>query len=492
MRSCTVSHRRCSAWLPLPLAPLLAFAFACHEPPDDSDGPPVGDTDPDTDVDDTDTGSPGALLQALEVEVSPYVPTVARVRWTTREEAVGGVRFGVPGELALAAPETQGVEHEAYLLGLLPDTDYAFQVTVTAGEQSEQSAEQAFHTGTFAAEVPTVALELLDPAASAPGYTIVPLESSGECYTMVLDQQGRTVWAQPINCLTHRTYLAPDGSGFVSHSRTAPQNPVILRQVSFFGESIRDLPVEDSHHDFTIVDDTTYALLGYTERSFSFDGGEPIRLVGDTIIEVDLDGNERVVWDLFDHLEPQEDQLGHLSDWSSGAYDWSHCNYISYIPEEDAYYLSSRALDALFKVDRSSGELIWALSDVLGDFTTEGDPLLVHRPHSIEPVEGGLLYFNQKDPGAGDCSEAVRAILDPGAGTATRAWSYQTDNCLGVDYMGSAWPLDNGNVLAVFSQRGQMDEVASDGTVVQRLVTGIGWWFSYAMRVESLYGDAGR
>ncbi len=470
---------------------LLILASSCgkDEPADSDDSLWSGDSPVETALDDT---GEGLLLQDLQVEISPTIPTVARVTWVTSEPTSGFVRFGEAGVLSMTTPVTEGTHHQQDLVGLLPESDYAFEVTVSLGDQTVSLGEQAFTTGALSGDLPSSELTSYDPEASAGGFTIVPVQSTGRCLTTVLDDQGRTVWAHEIPCITHRTRLAPDGSGFVSHSRVGPHDPVILSHVSFFGETIEEIAIEDSHHDFAIVDTDTYAVLSYTERSFGFDGGEEVRLVGDTIVEVNAEGETSVIWDLFDHVDPRYEEVRQLSDWSEGAYDWSHSNYITYVPEEDAYYVSSRSLSALFKVDRSTGAHLWTLADNRGDFEVDEDPTLVSTPHSIEPVDGGLMLFNHRDIEAGECSQAVRASLDSDLGTAERTWSYESFDCLGVDYLGNAWPLPNGNTLVVFSMRGQMEEVTPEGRVVMRLNIDLGWWFSYATRVESLFvGAAG-
>ena len=333
---------------------------------------------------------------------------------------------------------------------------------------------------------PALELSFFDADASADGYTIVPLQGDYDCWTCVLDEQGRPVWASEIPCQTHRTRFAPDGSGFVSHYQTSPDNPVQLRSVSFFGDEVSEIPVEDAHHDFAIVDENTTAVLGYTERLVQI-GDEELRLVGDTIIEVGPYGSAEVIWDLFDHVAIDPDLPFPESAWREGTFECSHSNYLTYSADQDAYLITDRSVEAIYKVDRSTGAHLWTLADNLGDFEVHDEQALVEFPHSIEPIDGGLLLFNQGHPLDDDCSEALEIEIDTQAGTASRGWTYETEDCLLTEYLGNAWRLDNGNTLAVFTKLGQMDEVTADGALVQRLNTGMGWWLSYAERVSSLY-----
>ena len=458
------------------LAVVLGAAVGCGPFGEDS-APP----------DDPDAWLDSPLIRDWSIEISPKVPTVARVTWTSEQPASGSVRFGEPGVLGSSTPVTpESTEHQLTLLGLLPDTDYAFQLSVDGGGESVESSELGFRTGNFPEPPPSLSLASHDPSASAGGFTVMPIQGETTCWTTVLDSMARVVWAQSLDCYSHRASLAPDGSGIVSQSREKSTEDMVIRHVSFFGEHLDEVHVPDAHHDITIIGDGSYATLGYSLRNFDRDG-EELRVVGDTILEVDSEGEIRVVWDLFDHLEPDLDALNTSSDWAADSWDWAHCNYLQYVPAEDAFYVTSRALNAVFKVDRATGDLLWTLSDTRGDFVTPPGDALVHTPHSVEPVDGGLLLFNQRSGDMSPCSEAVVVDLDIEAGTAARGWSYQTSDCLSVDYLGSAWPLPNGNALVVFSQSGQLDEVTPGGDVVSRANTELGWTLSYAEHAPSLY-----
>jgi hypothetical protein len=462
---------------------MLALLAAC-----DGDSPSGDDTGPiDTDTD-TDTGTPNTdpLLQDIELELSLDVATVARVRWETSSPTTGVVYFGTPGGLEYATPSTaEGTSHEALLLGLRANSEVGYRVEVAAGEVTEASEELRFTTGSLPTGLPRMVLNMAEEGGGE-GFTIVPVQGSTTCYTSVLDAGGEPVWASEIGCLTHRTRLLPDGSGFVSHFRGAGENPSLLKSVSFMGEQIGEIVVEGGHHDFAIVDDRTWAMLGYTVRTFDNEG-EPYPLVGDTIIEIGPDGEQTVIWELFDHLQPNLSDWFPDSDWMPGTPEWSHSNYISYAPEEDAYYITDRSVNAIYKVDRSTGEHLWTLSDYMGDFQVDDEEPLVFSPHSVELTDDGLLVFNQAASWDGECSEAILVQIDEEEGRAWRSWTYETEDCLGVDYLGNAWPLDDGGALVVFSQMGQMDEVTAAGELTWRVNTEMGWLFSYAQRSSSLY-----
>jgi hypothetical protein len=98
-----------------------------------------------------------------------------------------------------------------------------------------------------------------------------------------------------------------------------------------------------------------------------------------------------------------------------------------------------------------------------------------------------LVIFNQTyESTPGTCSYASVLAIDEGTGLFESTWEYQNAECSKVNYLGSAHPMPNGNLLVDFSQAGIMDEVAADGTLVKRYKLELGYMFAYAQQVENL------
>ncbi len=64
-----------------------------------------------------------------------------------------------------------------------------------------------------------------------------------------------------------------------------------------------------------------------------------------------------------------------------GYNEWSHSNSIAYEPIEDAYYILPRFFDALLKIDGTTGDLIWQMGGIHGDFTSDEGPDLLQHAH---------------------------------------------------------------------------------------------------------------
>src|SRR5690606_38199931 len=89
------------------------------------------------------------------------------------------------------------------------------------------------------------------------------------------------------------------------------------------------------------------------------------------------------------------------------------------------YVVSARHLDAIFRVDRSSGDVEWTLGGlptVANPLTIVGDPLGgPRRPHHAT-LTGDVLTLFDNRAGTGQPARAVAYRIDASAMTATLLW----------------------------------------------------------------------
>ena len=133
------------------------------------------------------------------------------------------------------------------------------------------------------------------------------------------------------------------------------------------------------------------------------------KVMGDTIIEFDKQGNIIWTWDAFDYLDT--DMIGYEAFnpyWVTrefpDTWDWSHGNGVSYDARDDSVVASFKLLDAIIKIDRQSKEIKWIFGDHQGWkgelkeklLTPVGDdfrwPWHQHNPRWTHA--GTLLVFN--------------------------------------------------------------------------------------------------
>jgi len=471
------------------LVAVAALAVACPKEAEPPDTDPHDSTPPDTDPD---TSAP--FFGAFTFTQSEVVPMVVTAAWTTTEPVACTLTYGIEGETPLTTVEGAATTaHQVALVGLPSLVDASLVVTAEASGGPEQSDEQHFQTGETPLGVPSLTYQYDEPDQVFHGFTLMPMVNAAELrsWVCIFDDAGRVVWAVPARAGCTRARLAPDGDGILYHDEDMdPQTetPVgAVTSVAWDGSERWRVEQEYWHHDFVILGDDRFVTFGTTTTTQ--DPGTPDErvLVGDTLIEFDSAGNQRVIWNVFDYVDLDVPTTDCVLNPATGTWDFSHGNYMTWVPETGEIIGTFRNIDAIISVDVETGVANWSLSNTWGTYQpSDGQPLLAW-PHSVEPVEGGLLVFNQTTTWTEErCSHGAVLSLDQGSGVATRTWEYETPECTQVLFMGSAQQLPNGNRMVVFSQGGLLDEIAPDGARVARISAPFGMILGYAYRTAEL------
>lgn len=415
---------------------------------------------------------------ALDVEATlTGIETVVRVRWRTEEETRGQVHFLTSTGVRETA-WTAGTEHQVLLVGNRALTDVPFRIVTDAGGDVSCGVLRTITTGPLPSGLPalTVAVDP-DHVVEGGGYTIAPIILLDSPYVAILDSGGQYVWAWADPSGDYGgTYFNADidlarGGIWVNEQAVSEDTAGYVRHVNFDGALAEPVAVEGGHTDFLELPDGSIASLSWDIRDY-----EGSRYLGDRIIEVSPTGAVREVWNVWDHYTPDRNE-----DWASGFYvpdpevlDWSHVNAISYSAAEDAYFVSLPFLKAVARIERATGEMTWLI---------EGLPR-VENPHSVQFLGESVLVFNRGDvTNKTTCSRANELRIADGE----IVWSYLSDRCLLVPFLGNAQRLPDGDTLVVYSSAGQMDEVGREGDLLWRVNLDLGAAFGFSERVDSLY-----
>ncbi len=158
-------------------------------------------------------------------------------------------------------------------------------------------------------------------------------------------------------------------------------------------------------------------------------------------------------WDALTHI-PLSDSQATLP---TNGFPWDayHVNSIQLVGN-GTFLVSMRDTWAAYLVDFSTGRILWTLGGKRSSFTLgSGAAFAWQHDVNLQPdstvtlfddhccqLTGGGTYVPASAP-----SRGLVLKLDPGARTATLAAQYGTDFGLNSDYMGSAQPLPNGNLV---------------------------------------------
>ena len=383
-------------------------------------------------------------LEDVEIDDNPNSVISCYVRWATDEPATSRVEFGVDGLNWFVGDDELVTEHEVFVFGMRAEREYRLQaVSVTAGGTEMRSAELGYDTGELPFPVANTVVTTIDTDRVQPGWTlanfVVNLTVS-RVVAVMMDMDAEVVWYRDLGEDKGRAdvevSLLEDDVVLIGGAVPAEQTPI---EVDLAGNVLWEGPVQTDgvlanldgmHHTFQKLPSGEYVMM-----RFEFEGGH----INDVVERIDPDLNVSWSWSSFEH----EDVLG-------TAYPGG--NYVIVPPDDDSFYYNARMLKTLYKVDRTSGEVLWALGSG-GDFAPIPDApetwfLGTHSPKLDD--DGHLLIYDNGAPGAREYSRAVEYVIDESAMTAELVWEYPGDLAEDVWFnhvWGDADRLPNGNTL---------------------------------------------
>ncbi len=416
-----------------------------------------------------DAGGGGDLppvIDEVAVEIVGACRLVARVTWTTDRPSTSRVEFGEHGQLTRFVEDDAAVtRHDLLVVGLPPETEITFEVvSATDTSPPARSDPVVATTGTFVRPELQTEISILDEALVQPGWTLTNLvvtDSLAPSIALLLDERGRVVWFHELGPADGSADIEVTGTAgggvLIGGGVAAGYRPV---EIDWLGQILWEGPVQPEglavqdgmHHTFQKLDDGRYLTL-----MFEFVDGH----LTDRVAVLDASGSADWTWSSYPALEPV----------GSGEF---HGN-MALLDDDDAYFSCKDS--RIYRIDRSTGEVDWALGDG-GDFTFSGshDHPWFERSHgmTLTGEHALLMYDNGIDR---DYSRAVEYSWDEDAMTAEIVWEF--DGGDGGRWHTTVWGdadrLDNGNTLIVAGSMleddsaSRMMEVTAGGDVVWQM-----------------------
>lgn len=240
-------------------------------------------------------------------------------------------------------------------------------------------------------------------------------------------------------------------------------NPATILLGKDFSAAIYNLTDESTtilpfggHHDYEYnpLDDTFFALQRYELEI------DEIMYQYDTVVELDRNGN--VVWSFDTASLINVNQWCPYQDYEFSLPDITHMNTVYFDAYDDSIYLMSRNTNTFWKINHSTGDVVWALGE-FGDFTLydqrgiQRNNLFFHA-HAVERVDDETFilfdndYHNQTDE-FNEVSRIVEISIDEDTMTANTTWEWSSEEYYSFLF-GDADRLPNGNRLGVFGIAG--------------------------------------
>jgi hypothetical protein len=400
--------------------------------------------------------------------------TLVTVRWSTEEPAAGYVEYGRTDETERQKTPLgpAATSHARTLLGLKSDTSYTYRVVVGG----ETSPWQTVRTGYLPTGLPSFTKQ----GDGQTEFILVPVLGALTSI-VILDQDGDIVWyhQDDRDLDFYRARLSIDGKSLIynaaSVSGTPADNSELVR-VALDGSGSSSIAVPLLAHDFVEHADGTIGAMVVEYRDF-----EGTMLRGDSIVEIDPEGNQTTVWTSWDCFDPAE-VTGDAIEMG-----WTFGNALDYDPVEDAYYFGMRNFSSITKIDRQTAECEWVLG-AYGrtiDFAP-GSARFLHQ-HQFH-LQGNRILIFDNEGSTDDDSRVLEFELDFDANLATEVWSYRSEPTVSSFVLGEPTRLPDGDVFIAWSAAGQLERVSPEGVSRWKLNTGSGFGFGFNTLATSLYG----
>jgi hypothetical protein len=307
-------------------------------------------------------------------------------------------------------------------------------------------------------------------------------------YLLIIDNQGEPVYYQKVPQTTFGADFKKLSNGLLTywqggHYYLLDQNYTQVGVISTVGDYAAD-PID--MHDLILTPEGNYMFTIYhadvMDLSGVVEGGHPQANVIDIIIqEVDPEGNLVFQWKgldagHFDITDSNQNLAPGSPEGPAPWIDYVHSNAVA-LDTDGNLLLSSRHLDEITKIDRTTGEIIWRLGGKKNQFVMQQGPGITELPeffyqHDIRVLgENKISLYDNHNAHVPMVSRALEYDLDVTSDTktATLTWAYVDPGSRLYGFMGNSQKLPNGNHVIGWGgphSSPNITEVTSDGTEV--------------------------
>ncbi len=325
-------------------------------------------------------------------------------------------------------------------------------------------------------------------AQLAPGYIFIPPAAGAGAATVyangpeIVDNLGRPVWFMPLT----GSGLASDfrvqtyrGNSVLTWSQGVGfENPTVGATTDYIADSTYTVVasvqagngLDADQHEFQLTPEGTALITIYntvTGDLTSVGGPASGPILEGVVQEIDVaTGLVLLEWHSLDHVPLTESNLPYTPG-STAAYDYFHVNSAS-LDTDGNLLISSRHTWTVYKVNRSTGDIIWRLGGKKSDYAL-GPGLPFAWQHDAEAVDASTIRIFDNESNGVPVLPASRVIWvshDDTAMTATLARSIQHPDALSVLAEGSAQALGNGDTFVEWGILGRFSEFDPGGTLL--------------------------
>ncbi len=419
-------------------------------------------------------GDLGDRVGDITASVHGEVGSIVVVSWEQLQAQSGWVEYTFENDEWLASPGRELAEgtRSEILLGIPYGSEVTLRLVNDLETGTVTSDEVSITTDAQPVTVPTATVtaaqpELWDPAMA---YVLAGVED----WTVILDRQGRVVWAlkTPALRVTMHPQTSVDG------------DDILIDHGSFWA-------VFDGGKASEVV---RVKIDGTAEASYETRGlHHPFGELGDgSIIWSAIDGYDETIRRL--GPDGQEEEIASCRDLLGGLGEPEYCgsNTLRWDPSTNSVLYSLYSHETILEVDVDSGELLRTFGHHDGAWAFDPPESAFWWQHGGHYTpEGTLLTSSYR--ASEDTELVVREYaLDGEQQTLREVWSYGVGNGIEAEYMGEAHRLAGGNTLHNYGSNPRLREVLPDGTIAWDVVWqgAAGWELGRTTPLSDLYAFA--
>jgi hypothetical protein len=439
------------------------------------------------------------------------IPAVLDCTWTSPTSGVGYVEYWLadaPDAVWSTPSGAEGTEHQLAVLGLKASRIYEFRAVVESGPTRLVSPIRTHTVPDVPADFAALSLTVHDPETSeiAHGYVLMSVVHiqgpSRFTEVVILDGDGdRVWWTRSVDKgLVGTPLLSHDGRSirYLTTDQTWTTELGAITRVALDGSELQETRTLLGHHASIENSDGTLTWISFDYANV---GGrdwaaDALRTAPEGVGDEHVPDVEFAWFDDYPE-DPWEDVPG-LNDevrWGTGI-EWTHTNSLMAI-DDQSFYISAKNVDAILKIDRNDGSIVWQLNGMYGDFThpdgtavwrSVQDLDLFSHSHMSHLWDGGMVVFDNGDLSHDPpFSRAVEYTFDEDELTVEQTWEYVEPDHQWTGAMGDVRKLDGGNYLIAWSSLEYVNEVTPDGETVWQVEMSDVGTFARVVPMASLY-----
>lgn len=339
----------------------------------------------------------------------------------------------------------------------------------------------------FSDDIPQ--LRIMQYGETAPGFVFIANFGPyyfNSTYLMVLNNNGQPYYSRQ---LLYRGYdFKKQKNNLITYYDEQYHHYKAINQSNIVVDSFKcGNGYSTDFHELQVMNDGSAWLMSYdaqvVDMSQIVPNGDTAAVVTGLIIQK-IDDKKNVVfqWRSWDYIPITDARYVNLT---AHQIDYIHGNAIE-MDNDGNIMISCRHTEAIYKINTSTGEVIWRLGGTNNDFTFINDTLGFSYQHDIRRQQNGnITLFDNGNHHNPPFSRAVEYHLDENQRIATLVWEYRHTPEIYASAMGNVQRLPNGNTLIGWGlDTLTLTEVTPQGEILYELFLPQGQWSYRSFRYE--------